>query len=399
MKKRANPRLMLGAIALMLASAAHAAAQQELTGATWSAETGFGYDSNAYNAPRSAYMDYAVGATQNQVVVPQAKSGFFVPYMAKLEAGMRQDRNTRMTGSAVLSGRKYLGGLNSADEYNLDGKGGLTFDLSNAGKLQKEVYVGLILENHKQSYVDHDSGAPKVTAGGSNISNRYNYTSFGFEGELKEELEAFDYSINGQFLQNNYDDPLAVSKLDHAYTALDGKLDYKLKNGTKLKFSVGYSIRDYSARRARDANGVSAAANPMLKYAYNDFGVSLRDRLSKEWVYYIDYDYSQRTDSFVNYNDYQSHRVGGRVLYEQGPLKGRVSLHYWRRDYQNAFAFDVAGQPRKTYSGTDIRLKAEMAQPGNMSYWAELMLDSQTSSDKRFAYGRNQLMGGVRWDM
>ena len=399
MKKRANLGPVLGTIALMLASAAHAAAQQELTGTTWSAETGLGYDSNAFNAPRSAYMDYAVGATQNQVVVPQAKSGFFIPYMAQVEMGMRQDQNTRMTGSATLSGRKYLGGLGNADELNLDGKGGLTFDLSNGGKFDKEAYAGLVLEKHRQAYVDHDSGAPKVTAGGSNISNRYNYTTFGFEGELKEDREAYDYSIGAQYLQNNYDDPLAVSKLDHTYTAVDGKLDYKLKKGAKLKFSLGYSIRDYSVRPARDANGVSAAANPLLKYVYNDFGVSLRDRLSKEWVYYIDYDYSSRTDSFVHYNDYNSHRIGGRVIYELGPLKGRASLHYWRRDYQNAFAFDIAGQPQKTYSGTDLRFQAEMAQPGNMAYWAELILDSQNSTDKRFAYSRNQLMGGVRWDM
>lgn len=389
----------LAVFALVLSSAAHAAAPKESPDVDWYAEAGFGYDSNAYQAPRNAYMDYAVGATQNQTVVPQAKSGFFVPYKAQVKAGKRHEKNGNMLGSATLSGRKYLGGLGNADEFNLEGKGGMTFELGNGGKNSREIYGGLVLEKHDQVYVDHDSGASKTTAGGGNISNRYNYTTFGVEGEFKDDLGNIDYSIKGQFLQNDYDDPVVVSQLDHNYTSIGGNLDYKLKEGTKLNFSAAHSIRDYSARHARSANGVYTAANPLLKYTYDDLGVSLRDRISQEWLYYIDYDYSQRADGYVNYNDYKSHRFGGRVLFEQGQLKGRLALHHWKRDYSNAFAYDIAGQPRKNYSGNDLRVKAEFAQTRQLSYWAEVILGTQDSSDKRYAYDRKQLMAGARWDM
>ncbi|MBI5006764.1 MAG: hypothetical protein HZB95_06520 [Nitrosomonadales bacterium] len=389
---------VLTAFTMLLTTTAFAAAQQQ-GDLSWYAESGLGYDSNAFQAPRNAYFDYAVGATQNTTVVPQAKSGFFVPYKAKVEAGKRHEMNGRLVGSATVDGRFYAGGLGNADEFNLETKGGMTFELGGTAKRDKKAYAGLVLEKHNQVYVDHDSGASKVTAGGSNISNRYNYTSTGVEGEFKDDSGTVDYSIKGQYLTNDYDDPVAVSQMDHDYFRLGGEADLEVKAGTKLKFSAAYSTRDYAERRARQANGVYAAANPVLKYTYNDLGVTLRNRMNGEMVVYVDYDYSQRTDNYVNYGDYKAHRIGGRVLYEQGQLSGRVSLHHWKRDYPHAFAYDVAGQPAKNYSGNDLVIKAAYVQTKQLSFWAEAIIETQDSSDKRYAYDRKQLMAGARWDM
>lgn len=397
-KTSASP-FVLAISALLLSAAACAAPPKPLPGISASAETGFGYDSNAYQAPSAPYIDRAVGATQNQLVTPQVQRGFFIPYKARLEALGPVQNNQRLLGSLALSGRKYLGGMGNADEFNLAGKGGMTFDLGDGNRTKKMLYGGLLLERHHQLYVDHDSGASKTTATGSNISNRYNYTTLGLEGEFKDELDDFDYSVKAQFLQNDYADPVVVSQLDHSYFNLAGSLDYKLIAGTKLNFSAAHSVRDYSARQARDASGATVATNPLLKYTYDDFGVSLRDRLSPEWLYYLDYDYSQRGDGYVSYNDYRSHRVGGRLLFRQEGLKGRVAFHHWKRDYPNAFAYDVAGQARKAYSGNDLRLKVEREQSSQLSYWGEVVFETQDSSDQRYAYTRKQLMVGVDWEM
>jgi hypothetical protein len=103
-------------------------------------------------------------------------------------------------------------------------------------------------------------------------------------------------------------------------------------------------------------------------------------------------------DGYVNYNDYKAHRYGGRVLYEQGPLKGKLSLHHWQRDYPHAFAFDVAGQAGKVYSGNDLRFKAEYAHTKALSFWAEAIHTMQNSTDLRYDYARNQIMAGVSWE-
>jgi hypothetical protein len=394
-----HPAMAVLSMTLSGMACAAAAPKAEQGNVSWFAEAGFGYDSNAFRAPRNTYTDYAaIPLGSNPTVVPQAKSGFFVPYKAGVEVGKRHERNGRLVGSATVDGRFYLGGLGKADEFNFAAKGGSEFDLGKADS-KRTAYVGAIYEQHQQVYVDHDSGASKTTAGGSDISARYNYTSVGLEGEYKHKMDRIDYAVKAQYLTNDYSDPVVVSQLDHNYFIVGGEIDYQMKERTKLKLSAARSTREYSDRHARNANGVySSTANPLLKYTYNDLGVTLRNRVSSDWLFYVDYDYTQRMDDFVNYNDYKSHRFGGRLMYEQGALKGRVALHHWKRDYPNAFAYDVAGQPAKTYSGNDLRIKGEFAYTKALAFWAEAILNRQDSSDLRYAYDRNQIMAGVRWE-
>lgn len=339
-----HPTLVVLSMSLSAMACAAAAPKNENSDVSWFAEAGFGYDSNAFRAPRSTYIDYAaIPLGSNQTVVPHAKSGFFVPYKAKVEAGKRHE-SSGLVGSATVDGRYYVD-LSKADEFNFAATGGSLFDLAQGGSSKRTAYVGAVYEQHQQVYVDHDSGVNKTTAGGSDISARYNYSSVGVEGEYKHKMERVSYAVKAQYLMNDYSDPVVVSQLDHTYVSVGGDVDFFVREGTKLNFSAARSTREYSDRHARDANGVySSTANPLLKYTYNDLGVTLRNRVSSAWLFYVDYDYSQRTDGFVNYNDYTSHRYGGRLMYEQGALQGRVALHHWKRDYPHAFAYDVSGQ-------------------------------------------------------
>lgn len=364
---------------------------------TWSAGTGMGYDSNAFQAPRKAYVDYATAG--NPTVVPQEKSGFFVPYKASVEAEKQiEQQDGRLIGSATVDGNFYLGGLGNANEFNLEANGGALLNLG--GKTSKRtLYAGLVFEKHDKVYVDHDSGASKTTAGGSNISNRYNYIGSGIEGEFKDNVADIDYSVKTRYQTNTFDDPVVVAAMDHTFFTVDGEADYHVKKGIKLKFSAAHSTRNYSKRHARRADGVySSITNPLLKYTYNDLGVTLRNRISSVWAVYLDYDYSQRIDGYVNYNDYKSHRYGGRIAFEEELLNGRVSLHHWKRDYPHAFAFDVAGQAGKVYSGTDLKFKAEFVETKNLSFWAEAIITMQNSTDLRYEYDRKQLIAGVKWE-
>jgi hypothetical protein len=356
-----------------------------------------GYDSNAHQAPRNAYVDYAVGATQNTTVSPQAKSGFFVPYKARVEAEKRHEMDGRLVGSATVDGRFYQGQI-KADEFNLAMRGGSAFDIGKVDS-KRTAYAGAVYEQHRQVYVDHDSGASKTTAGGGDISARYNYTSIGLEGEYKHDMGSIDYAVKGKYLMNDYPDPVVVSQEDNTFVSVGGEIDYLVRASTKLKFSAARSTREYSDRHARNANGVySSTANPLLKYTYNDLGVTLRNRVSSLWAFYLDYDYSQRIDGYVNYSDYNSHSYGGRLTFEEDLLKGRVSLHHWKRDYPHAFAFDVAGRAGKVYSGNDLKFKAEFVETKQLSFWAEAIITMQNSTDLRYDYDRKQIMAGVSWE-
>ena len=365
----------------------------------WSVTTGLGYDSNVYHAPRAAYIDYAaIPIGLNPTVVPRKKSGTFIPYEIKAELAKKHDRDIRLLGSATADGSFYLGGLNNANDYNVRLNAGPEFVMSRAGKSEDTFFVGAVLGKHKQVYVDHDSGLDKTTTlSGADISNRYSYMSTGMEAKYKHRTGRIDYGIHGQYIKYDYEDPVVVSQEDHAYSRLGVDVSLPVAQQIKLDLSLDHSVRDYSDRHTHDALGVYSKANPLLKYTYSSYGATLRDRVSPDWLLYLDYDHTNRTDAYVGYNDYKENRYGARLLFERGRFKSRLALHHWGRDYPNGFAFDVAGQGAKTYSGNDLKLKAELEQSKNSALWAELVYKAQNSTDLRYDFVVSQIMAGMSW--
>jgi len=401
MRKRETFQPAALVIAMALSATATAATAPEQSPAkaiafNWSAKTGLGYDSNAYRAPSSSYTDLAPAVPVP--VNPTTKSGVFVPFEIKIDAETNSGKNNRLIGSAALDGSLYLGsGLGNASEYNIDFAGGIEHVLKREGKSEDTLYFGGLIGKHKQVYVDHDTGQSKTTAGLIDISGRYSYFSVGAEAEYKHRIGKFDYGFNGKLMINDYEDPIVVSQEDHTYFTLGADASVPLASQTRMNFSFDHKIRDYSKRHSRDAQGRLANANPLLTYTYDKLGVTVRNRFSEQWLVYGDLDLTQRADNNVGYNDYSQNRIGGRVLFEQGNIKGRLALHHWSRDYPNGFAFDRPVGGSKTYSGNDLKITAELAQSKNTAYWAELVYDSQTATDLRYDYVRTLVMAGMSW--
>lgn len=396
---------VFGASLCAVASAAPPAvkvapARKPVTEVVWSTSVGLGYDSNPYLSPSAAYVDYAALPNgSNPVVVPRVQSGFFVPLETKVEAAHWLNRDTRLRGSADFDGHIFVDSdLSNANAYNARLSAGPEFLLARKGQIEDSVYVGVFAGRHKKVYFDRDSGTDKTTAAGRDVSQRYSYLGTGIEAEYSRRTGAVDFGLNGRYARNDYEDPVVVSQLDHTYYKLGATLGFSVARATKLGLAYDHSVRDYSDRRSRNALGVYSNANPLLLYTYDDLGVTLRQRVAANWVAHVDYDYSQRVDGNVGYNDSTQHTYGARVLYKNGRLKGRLALERWTRDYANAFAFDEAVPGiKKTYDGTDAKLAAEWEQTKHLSLWSELAFRTQDSSDLRYAYDRNIIMVGIGW--
>lgn len=370
------------------------------TEVTWFASAGLGYDSNPYLAPSSSYVDYAaLPSGSNPVVVPRVQSGFFVPLETELEATHLLNGDTRLRGSANLDGHVFLDSdLSKANVYNARLRAGPEFVLDRKGKIEDRVYAGVFIGKHRKVYFDRDSGTDKTTAAGADISQRYSYVGTGIEADYSHRTGAVGYGVNGKYARNDFEDPVVVSQLDHTFFQLGATLGFSIAPPTKLALAYDHSVRDYSDRHARNAQGVYSNRNPMLVYTYNDVGMSLRQRLANDWVAHLDYDYSQREDGYVGYNDSNQHKYGARVLYRSGRLNGRLALEHWIRDYPNAFAYDeVVPGIKKTYDGTNAKLKAEWERSKHVSFWSEATYVTQDSSDLRYAYDRNIVMVGMGW--
>ena len=396
-----HKKLLITLIALTLPAMAMAATTKSGQGdIIWSAQTGLGYDSNAFQAPRAPYIDYAaLPLGSNPTVVPQKKSGFFIPYEFKVDSAKNRDQDSRLLWSATADGSYYLGSsVSNANEYNLRLRGGSEYVLAREGKSENTLYVGALVGKHRQVYVDHDTGASKTTTvSQTDISGRYNYIGFGVEAKYKHKIGSIAYGFSGQYVLNDYEDPVVVSQQDHSFFRVGTDAIVPVRDQSRLELSYDHSARDYSNRHARDTGGAALNANPLLSYTYNSFGATLRNEIAPEWLLYLDFDYNTRADTYVGYDDYKENRYGARLLYAQGPLKTRLAFHHWGRDYPHAFAFDVPTQVAKTYSGNDLKFKAELQQENNSAYWAELVYKAQSTTDLRYDYVRTQIMAGMSW--
>lgn len=380
-------------IALFLSFTAAAATEtrNEQSKTTWFAATGLGYDSNVYQAPSAAYFDSSLATPV--WVTPVTQSGFFVPLEMKLTAETNQNANNRLLGFASLKGDFYTtADARNANVYDLDLSGGREHILGRKGVVEDTVFYGVLFGKREKTYADHDTGLEK-----SGISDRYSYTSLGIEAEYKHRTGSVDYGVKGKFAQNDFADPGVVSQLDNTHFKVGADVEFAVSSASKLKLAYSHAVQDYSDRHARDAAGVLRNANPLLVYTSNNIGASLRNRLSSDWVLYLDYDHTRRTDDYVAYNDYTQNKYGARILYGKGAIKTRLALEHWTRDYPNAYAFDVATQGAKTYDGSNLKFKADWEQSANSSLWAEVIFNIQNSTDLRYDYERKQLMAGMSW--
>lgn len=361
------------------------------SGLSVSVEAGLGYDSNVFLTPDNPYVDLA--QTGSPTVTPDKHTGFFVPLGLDAEYQRAMRKGTRLLSDFSFDGNIYEPGVDNANLYDAEFTLGPEFELSRDSAL----YAGIILGYHKKIYYDRDDGLNKVS-GASDISDRYTYSNAGVELSYRHDFGKAGYEVFASLEKRDYEDPMVVSQYDHDYLKFGGLVDYKLAGATKVSAGYSYSVRDYNDRKARDLNGV-LVANPQLEYAYHTIDLTLRQRVNKSLVAYVDYTRQDRKDEFVGYNDYGQNRYKVRAIYTPSKdLRLRVAASYWDREYDRAFAFDDPAGGKKDYSGITFDAGAEYGYSKSVAFWADLNYDSQDTTDKRYEYDRTQLSAGVKYE-
>ncbi len=362
------------------------------------AGAGLGYDSNVYLAHDGSYVDLA--QTGSPLVTPEIQSGFFIP--ANLKGKYRNPLTSRR--DFLLSfrsrGNFYLdSNKDNANDYDNKLKLGINFITRQVKKEEDTLYAGGFAGYHKELYIDRDTGLDKTSSiTFTDISNRYTYFSYGVEGDYERETGRFKYGVGGKVEKRNYENPVVVSKLDHLYYALLAKVKIRISGPLKLKGFYKYSVRDYDERPSRDSNGTLLSTNPTRNYSYHTLGTTLRGRVSSTLVAYLDYKLTLRKDDFQGYDDYTKNKIGVRAIYDDGDrFRSRLSLSYWNRNYDKAFAFDNPAGGKKDYDGYRIKGKGEYSFHENWSAWVEGKYQVEDSTDLRYDYDRYQAMAGVQW--
>lgn len=389
------------AVSTVLASSVVAAAETSSNIETeWSIESGIGYETNAYHAPDHDYIDYYADPAGTITVTPEEQAGVFIPLKVKTQLVKPIDDQVSLLTKYRFSGYYFPeSALNDAGSTDHELNLGADFKLGDKGK-KGEAYAGMFVRSHDKVYVDRDSGYPKTSIAGEDVSNRYTYKSFGFEGQYERKISRNDSVGIEAVLENlDYEDPVAWNQYDHTHLSLGAYLEHRLSRRTKLSGGVTTEVRDYSERHAYSANGSLLTSNPLLTYQYMVYELGIRHRFNDSTVTYLDYELAQRRDNHVGYNDMDQNSFKVRVIHDLNErLRMRAKVRVYDRDYANAFNFEDPAQGIKSSSALDVQLRGEYQWNKHKSYYLELDQHSRDNTDDRYQYNNSVMMLGAKWE-
>jgi len=372
--------------AVVPAHAANASGDLAMT-----ATVGLGYDSNVYLTPKAPYVDLAQPG--NPYVVPKVQSGLFVPlgFDLKTASGSGTEFHYAFDGNLYVNSA-----LSNASTYDHIATLGWNTALDHGG----EFYWGFLGGYHRQIYFDRDTGLAKLSRiSGTNISNRYNHFDFGMEAKYQQKVDDVEYKLDSKLVMKNYSDPVVVAPLDHLLFELGGSARFPLgSDATKLKVGYNFRAEKYSSRAARDAAGVQSAANGLLTYYYHTGSIQLFHKFSRNFMTFLDYEGTYRSDNYVSYNNYFKNKVKLRLVGRLSrDVAMRLKVAYSKTSYPHAFAFNTAAGGKKTYKKLYASLQGEYELTGASKLWVRANYTNQDSSDLRYVYNQTQAMIGGDW--
>ncbi len=360
------------------------------------AETGLGFDSNAFLTPKDSFFDPFL----NAVVQPERKSGFFIPLAVKGDHALGPE-DRRLLTSLKATGRFYpAGNLDNAENYWTKLGTGLELLLGKKGARRNTFFIGPYVAYNKEVYFDRDTGQERATTGtAESLANRFSYWRYGLTAKFQVRTTPVRFAINADINENDYEEVPLLDSLDHLYYRAGGEVEYDIFPTTELNVNYSYYARDWDSRRTRDLQG-NLVNGTIRKYTYSAAGVTVRQTVQKGWFVYFDYDQIWRDDEFVGYNDYtyRRYRVRSRYRFDRGPLL-RAEVAYWTRDYPRAFAFDNPAFPHKDYQTWEGEARLEIPLAKAWKLWSEYQFLDQDSADPRYNYQRHLLAVGLNLEL
>jgi hypothetical protein len=196
-----------------------------------------------------------------------------------------------------------------------------------------------------------------------------------------------------------YDETLDFLDLTHEQYLGGVHLSVRPLRRTLVQLSGDYYQRRYADRAAKDIDGIRFTTNDNLEYRFRNFGLTVRQQLSRSLAFGLDYRYTQREDVFENYDDYDRQTGRAYLRFRKGRLSARTSFTYRTYDFSNALAFDNVAAGELTLDTSFGQLEAEFRVSRHFAINVEAILNVVESSDPRSAYDRNRLSAGLIWRM
>jgi tetratricopeptide (TPR) repeat protein len=359
-----------------------------------SMQTGYGSDSNVYRSPSEAYVD--LGDPTTPTLDPIVQSGTYVPLdvTSEIRWGLREDSHFKVHYD--FSGRFYTDEeLNNADEmvHRVHVGGVLSQSTPRGSRYWSSRFV---VEHYEQDAYDRDTGEPQLI-GAEDISNRLNYTKLGPRIYYDRRVGRFGWGTNASAYIRNYDETLDYLDLTQEQYQAGLHFSYRPWRGATIRLRGDASKRMYASRVAKDATGIRFTNNDLLEYDYATAGISFKQRLARGISATADFRYTERTDVFAAYDDYD--RYSGRLSLDvrRGRLNAYAAYSYRTYDFPNAYIFDDPTLELRTLDSTFATLEADYHFTDHFGVYALVEMDLVESNDPRSQYDRTLASLSLRW--
>lgn len=352
-----------------------------------------GSDDNVFRTPGAAYADLSQAGAP--LITPTKATGTFAEATITAQNVFWSGGHVLMRTAYEFDGRYYADrDFRNADEYVH--RLALSARKASGPQLDRTLFMRMYLGHHDETNFDPDNGLERVAAG-QVISDRFKYWNAVAITDYERPIGPVVVGVRGMTELRDYSKVEVVSEYDNALYFAGSSVRVPILPRTQLKIGYDWYLRKYNKRQALDANGALNAANPPLEYRYDTLTVMALFELGSAAVE-VGYDLSNRTDSFVGYNDNRRGTI--HVTGSWQPMR-RLRLEFTglsaSYDYPNAFAFDVPQGGAKTLDYTEAALRARFSVTRHLQLSAEARYWNVDSSDPRIAYSRVQIPIGLFW--
>jgi len=358
---------------------------------------GLGSDDNVYRTPSESYIDLS-NRNNPLIVDPVVQSGMFYPVQLGAKFSVNSFEHESFFGAYRMSGQFYPDEeLKNADEYSHEASVGTEYKRKKENR-ESIIFSAFTFAQHEETYFDPDDGAAR-SSNGTNIGDRLSYVRYGPQVRTRQSWQRFSFSLWGKAQLWNYERAEVVPSYDHEYFRVGGQAQYRFTSTSLLRMSAESYQRNFSDRPSYELDGTQPLGTPSVKYAYLDYAITARQRISRRFWFGVKYVRTERTDKYVGYNDYARDAYGIELSLLAGEsFRLRADTTYRVYNFTSAFAFNNPSAGRKRLETVFGRVSASVDLNWNLSLVGEYAYKEVVSNDIRIQYDRSLFFLSLQWN-
>lgn len=360
-----------------------------------SARVGAGIDDNVFRSPSVSYVDLA--DPNRPLVTPNVQEGVFIPVSLTAKYQVNTLENEGFFGVYRLGGRYYQDkNLGNANEYLHEFGFGSEYR-RRTERRERRIYSAFKIAQHDETYYDPDTGLERDLSG-VQIGDRMSYIRYGPEMWMRQTFGRFSIGgrVKGQLW--NYEKTTAVPEYDHEYWQIGVNSQIQFTSTSVLRLTAEYYTRRFGDRPSFDLDGNQFVGRRPVRYDYADYGIEARQRITRAIWFGVEFARTERIDQYLGYNNYLRDNYGAHLHLSMGDrFDLDVTAGYRIYHFENAFAFNDPAAGRKTLETATGGAMATFRMTDTLTLVGEYIYRDVASNDTRIAYGRSQILFGVRW--